>query len=253
MTRVHPVARQSPLKVVLAWCSIAILLAASPVAAQAILLAQGPNRADAILSDAKLQSLVMWPSPTGVCTAENFVLGAASTIARLRIWGIYFPGGTAPALDHFGVAIRADAGGAPGALLWSQENVPSTRQATGRSVTGVAEYVYTLTPDAFTRTAGTYWVEVCNDTSGHGASFYWEFGTLDPTHGIPGAAAIRTTSRDLGWQAVTGDVERQDLAIEIAADPSTAAVPTLGGWVLALLGVALAATGLRFVRHSQAG
>jgi hypothetical protein len=54
---------------------------------------------------------------------------------------------------------------------------------------GVDEYRFILNlPNPSTLSAGTYWVEICNDTTTITDDFFWKTGTLDPTHGIAGCA-----------------------------------------------------------------
>lgn len=222
------------------------------VAAQTTLLSQPPNRTDAHLSDAKLNSMIMWPTPTGVCAAENFVLPSTSTIARIRIWGVYSPGGGAPATDSLTVTLHGDAAGLPGAVLSTQSGVPASRRPTGEAVGGLAEYVYSLPLDPVARPPGSYWIEVCNDTTGNAPSFFWEFGTVDPARGVPAAAYVLTAPAGNAWQVLDVDSNRRDLAIEISAQPVAEVVPTLTDWGLALLGVLLGAGGAGFARRGRA-
>ena len=111
----------------LVWGMVAAAVFSVPALAQTTLLSQPPNRVDAHLSDAKLQSSPLSPVPTGACVAENFVLAAKTIIAEIRIWGIYFPGGVAPATDNFTVTVRSDTAGLPGAALSTPRNVSATR------------------------------------------------------------------------------------------------------------------------------
>ena len=232
----------------LLWGAVSTILLSEPASAQTALLSQPPSHLDSHLSDARLQDFPTLPNPTGACVADNFVLSSQKTIARIRIWGIYF-GGTAPATDNFTVVIHTDAAGLPGTALSTQHNVPATRRVTGEKVGAWAEHVYTLMPSPALLAAGTYWVEVCNDTTGNPSSFYWEFGATDPLHGIPGAAFTLTAIPGSNWQVVDIDSNRQDLAIEMTAQPVTAAVPALTGWGVALLSVLFGAGGLYSLRR----
>jgi len=230
------------------WSVVAAAVLSGPALAQTALLSQPPNRVDAHLSDAKLQSSLVSPVPTGACAAENFVLSAKTIIAEIRIWGIYFPGGIAPATDNFTVIVRSDTAGLPGAALSSQRNVPATRQVTGERVDGITEHAYTLMLDSAHWAPGVYWVEICNDTTGSAASFYWEFGVADPLRGVPGAAFVLTAPPGNGWLALDAGSDRQDLAIEITARPVATAVPTLSALGMAIVSGLLAVGGTFLAR-----
>jgi hypothetical protein len=214
-------------------------------------LSQPPSRIDAHLSDAKLQDSLVLPVPTGICVAENFVLPAREILAEMRIWGIYSPGGVAPATDRFTVRLRSDTAGLPGAVLSTQHDVPVARQATGGNVGGIAEHVYTLTLDATALPPGVHWVEICNDTTGNPAAFYWEFGAVDPVRGVPGAAFILTELPGSNWLALDAGSGRQDLAIEITARPVATAVPTLSPLGTAIVSGVLALGGVYLIRRSR--
>ena len=234
------------------WGVVAATVFSGPALAQTALLSQPPNRVDAHLSDAKLQSLLLSPVPTGVCVAENFVLAAKTIIAEIRIWGIYFPGGVAPATDNFTVTVRSDTAGLPGAALSTPRNVPATRQVTGESVDGITEHAYTLMLDSAIRAPGVYWVEICNDTTGSAASFYWEFGGADPLRGVPGAAFVLTAPPGNNWLALDAGSDKQDLAIEITARPVATAVPTLSTLGMAIMIGTLAVGGIYLTQRSRA-
>lgn len=230
---------------------VATALFSGPALGRTALLSQPPSRIDAHLSDAKLQSSLPSPVPTGACVAENFVLPAEEVLAEIRIWGIYFPGGVAPAADRFSVRFRADAAGLPGAALSTQLDVPVTRQATGGNVDGIAEHVYTLTPNAAVLAPGIHWIEICNDTTGNPAAFYWEFGVVDPVRGVPGAAFVLTEPPGSTWLALDAGSDRKDLAIEMTTRPVATAVPALSTLGMAVLSGVLAAGGIYRTRRSR--
>ena len=229
MIKLRPTRRGVRILPALLWSVVFIAMFSDPASTQTAVLSQSPNHIDSHMSDAKLQSFPLLPNPTGVCVADNFILSSETTIAQIRIWGIYFPGGnSAPAIDNFTVIIHPDTAGLPGTALSTQHNVPVTRQVTGGNVGGNTEYVYTLMLNPVILAPGTYWVEICNDTTGNPSSFFWEFGVVDPIHGIPGAAFVFTALFGSNWQVLGIDSDRQDLAIEITTQPVTTAVPTWG-------------------------
>ena len=235
---------------VLFWSVVFIVMFSSPALSQTTILTQSPNHIDSVRSDAK--SLPLPLAPSGDSVADNFILSSGQTIAQIRIWGVYAYGNTAPAIDSFTVIIHSDAAGLPGAALSVQPNVPVTRQVTGGTVGGnFTEYVYTLTPNPVILTPGTYWVEIYNDTTGDPDSFFWEFGVVDPIHGIPGAAVALTTP-GINWQVLSIDNARQDLAIEITTQPPTTAVPTITGWAMVIMSLLLGGSGIYLLGRRRA-
>lgn len=118
--------------------------------------------------------------------AENFLLLHDAVVHSLNIWGGYT--GNTPVPDVFTVVFHQDASGLPGAVIASETAVPSSRTLTGRQFLGVDEYAYTLTlASPVALPAGTYVVEIFNDTTGSSTTFIWEralFGW------IPGVARL---------------------------------------------------------------
>jgi hypothetical protein len=143
--------------------------------------------------------------------AENFVLAAPAPVGELTIWGGYFPGDLPLATDVFRVLIHSDSGGAPGAVVYDESNVSSTKTQTGLVLFGVHEYEYTLNlATQVNLAAGTYWVEVFNDTTGNSDQWFWETGDLDVTNGIAGSGYAFETP------AVTWNLDpATDLALQI--------------------------------------
>ena len=148
-----------------------------------VVLSQAPNQVNGLFSDSDCDLC-----PGGQQSlADNFVLTATTTVGELMVWGGYFPSDT-PSADTFTVIFHQDSGGLPGAVIASESGTPS-RMVTGVVLFGVAEYEYVYTLGSpVTLDAGTYFVEVFNDTSGNSDSFFWETGNLDPVNGIAGQA-----------------------------------------------------------------
>jgi hypothetical protein len=106
--------------------------------------------------------------------------------------------------------------------------------------------------DSAIRALGDLWVEICNDTTGSAASFYWEFGGAVPLRGVPGAAFVLTAPPGNSWLALDAGSDKQDLAIETTARPVATAVPTLSTLGMALNGGTLAVGGIHPARESRA-
>lgn len=163
----------------------------APATPNAALILQPPNQNNALFADAGCDTCLLADPPTpGQSVADDFVLSAAGAISTITVWGVYFPA-DAPVPDNWTVIFHADAGGLPGAVLETQTNVPSSRFVTGISLGGLAEWQYQLTLNTpVPLTAGTYWVEIYNDTLlGVGTDDWaWETGNLDPINGRLGLA-----------------------------------------------------------------
>jgi hypothetical protein len=92
---------------------------------------------------------------------------------------------------------------------------------------GVHEWEFTLTLGTpVNLTAGTYWIELFNDTTGNPDDFFWETGNLDPTHGGPGS----------GWTTATPGVAwnfdgATDMAIQIDGPASACYTPSDVPWL----------------------
>jgi uncharacterized repeat protein (TIGR01451 family) len=145
-----------------------------------LLLDQAPNQTNGLFADADC----------GLCgtgqqsIADNFILTDTYTIEEIIIWSGYFPGNSQP-VDDIDVIFHANAGTLPGAAVSTETNVPATRVQTGVILFGVNEWMTTLTlANPVELTAGTWWVEIFNNTAGNADNYFWEVGNLDPVHGI---------------------------------------------------------------------
>ncbi|MHC4696413.1 MAG: IPTL-CTERM sorting domain-containing protein [Planctomycetota bacterium] len=110
-----------------------------------------------------------------VC-AQQFSLFLPKTVHAIKIWGGYYPANT-PAIDDFTVIFHAQDPdtGLPGTTVASETQVSSMGIQTGLAVAGVDEWEITLDLAApVALSAGTYWVEIFNDTTGdNDDDFFW--------------------------------------------------------------------------------
>jgi uncharacterized membrane protein len=181
----------------------------SPAAPEDILIDQQPNGSNGIFSDV---SCDLCGGPQVL--AESFILDGTATIGQIVFWTGYFPGDVPIDPDHFTVIFHEDSGGFPGATISTETEVPSTREQTGLILFGVHEYIHTLTLAApVTLDAGTYFVEIYNDTGFGTDDFFWEVGNTDPVHGqvgsafafeAPGSSWNYDFGQDLSLQLITG-------------------------------------------------
>ncbi|MBX3395357.1 MAG: M4 family metallopeptidase [Phycisphaerae bacterium] len=145
----------------------------------AYFLRQIPNRSTSFISDAD-------PHPSAGMNkrAEDFELLRPARLEGLRFWGGYTP--NAPAPDSFTIRIYTWNGGIPGTFITERTAIVPSRVATGRTFGSASfpttEYVYQATLSTpVDLTAGRYFVELFNDTSGHPSTWLWEralFGWL---------------------------------------------------------------------------
>ncbi|MFT5052824.1 MAG: hypothetical protein ACI8QZ_004262 [Chlamydiales bacterium] len=142
---------------------------------------QLPDLVDAYASDIDASRAV----------AENCTLTEATELCELVVWGTYAFGQTTPASDLFTLFIHADAAGLPGALVYTEVGIDSTRTSTGGLIVGLfEEFRYSLTPKfPVFLPAGDLWFEVINNTSADtDDQWFWETGTQDAVSGIAGSA-----------------------------------------------------------------
>lgn len=166
-----------------------------------LLLDQSPNQTNGIFSDADCNSC----AATGMQSmAENFVLADTYEINRIVIWSGYFPNNGSPA-DDLDVLIHANNGGTIGANISTESNVPSSRTQTGVVLFGVNEWMTVMTlTNPVQLGAGTYWLEVFNNTAGSPDSYFWEVADPDPVAGLPGTL-FSTATPGTGWNPASAD------------------------------------------------
>jgi hypothetical protein len=119
--------------------------------------------------------------------AEQFIIWEETTVVGVNCWGGYYPSDVPTASDAFTLIFRSNSGGMPGAEIAKFGPLAGTRAQTGVVLFGVHEYLHEL-PVNLALGAGTYWIELFNDTSGSSESWFWEAGNRDPTEGIAGQA-----------------------------------------------------------------
>lgn len=121
--------------------------------------------------------------------ADNVILLKQQAIESVRLWGGYYPDSLEPP-DHFTVIFHDDGVAGPGAVVAVRSDVTSSRLLTGGDFLGlhVDEWEYTLTFDqAVVLEAGTYFVEILNDTTGSPDTFFWQRALVGHIPGAYGA------------------------------------------------------------------
>ncbi|MEM7587551.1 MAG: hypothetical protein AAF560_29455 [Acidobacteriota bacterium] len=143
-----------------------------------------------------------------ISVAEDFDLTADFTLEMFRIWGAYAQGSEPP--DDFTVIVHTREGGVPGVALSTQENVASVRALTGVTFDEFAEWEYVISLNTPVElAAGSYFLEIFNNTVDSGDTFFVECGFLDTRHGFDGLVWSDTTPGST-WNQVM-----DDLAFEI--------------------------------------
>ena len=185
------------------------------------LVDQPPNQINGLFSDSDCD----FCGGGAQTISENFVLGSAAAIGQLVFHGGYFPASIVTP-DSFDVLIHQNAGGLPGANVFTATGLsPSNRFDTGVNLFGVDEYEYTIDLNTPSLPAGTYFIEIFNDTSGSPESWFWETGNLDGVAGIAGFAFDFQTP-GVFWNAGGG----LDMAMVLSSGttaPDVSAVKTL--------------------------
>ncbi|MEE9554661.1 MAG: T9SS type A sorting domain-containing protein [candidate division Zixibacteria bacterium] len=154
---------------------------------EATCLEQMPNMDNGIFSDEDCDNC-----GTGLqVLAENFVFVAETNIASLTFWGGYYPSNV-NLDDCFTVIFREDQGGVPGDEIDRIDCVEADeKEDTGRDLFGVDEYIYVINT-SMVLPAGTFFVEIYNNSEGSSDSWFWETGDLDSENGIIGQAWTTT-------------------------------------------------------------
>ncbi len=148
-----------------------------------VLVSQPPNHSSSYPSD-----LDPWSGVTAV--ADNFILLRPQTVESVRLWGGYYPNNQPIPVDRFTVRFHEDAAGLPGAVLAERAEVVASRVKTGVTFTprDIDEWEYTLVFDeGVSLSAGTYFVEILNDTTGSPETFAWERALRGHILGVAGA------------------------------------------------------------------
>jgi hypothetical protein len=142
--------------------------------------------------------------------ADNFTVTVSNSttgITQIVIWGGYYPEDIPNTTDNFTFILHSDAAGAPGTVIESRTGIQATsRTQTGVILFGTHEYIFTFdfsaSPIMLPPGTATYWIEIFNPSVESG-NFYWETGTLDPTHGISGSN-FATECPGVTWLGSTG-------------------------------------------------
>jgi len=163
---------------------LAVAAAAAPTPAAGQWLDQQPNHLNGGFSDLTC----------GVCgnisyeVAESFTLEQVAALEEIVIWGGHLA--NVSFADSFSISVYPDAGGLPGSTpVYTEAGVvPVSAVPTGAVFGGTTEVEYTLRPaNPPDLAAGTWWVELANDSTGYSEDFIWEHGVTDSVHGAPGS------------------------------------------------------------------
>lgn len=139
------------------------MIADRQVRAALIAAAMGLSQAApaAVIYNNGAPNLVSGTQMSEFLVAENFILGAAATIANIRFWSIQ-----SAVADYSGSvywAIYSNAAGSPGAVLFGNATLATTATATGLSTGfGYPEFAFDIDVPDFALTPGSYWLGLHN-------------------------------------------------------------------------------------------
>lgn len=161
--------------------------------------------------------------PTNQQVADDFVLGATTSLDSFTWFGRYFADFVVANPVEFSIRIFSDAGGQPAAVPLHTVGVSVNASPTGLDFGGIPWFSYS-SPLALILTAGTYWISVVEDdaaTPAVGGS-QWMWG--DSTFGLRA-----TRNGDVGpWTAGLDRNHAFTLEGSPVPEPSTLALSTLG-------------------------
>jgi len=199
------------------------VLMLTPAGAQpAVVFEQLPDSFGGLFADSHCDGV-----PSGGCfgvteqsTADDFTLTEASRIIEIQLWGEYFPSGAATG-DTFAILFHEDAGGSPGTVVYQALGLlPTSRQATGRTVSGLPEYSYTIVlPSPAVLPAGVGWLEVFNGTTQ--TTDVWNWGK---SLGFGGNGHTSVTTPGTGWTN-----QRRDVSFRLLGESADTNPPEISG------------------------
>jgi hypothetical protein len=145
--------------------------------------------------------------------ADDINVLAAFNVCDIQFWGGYYSSNSSPA-DTFTINILSDAGGCPGAAIYSESNVSVARVQTGNVLFGVNEWLYTATlASTVNLPVGTYFIEIFNNTGLGTDDWFWETGNLDPDYGTS-ANAFAFNTPGITWNCPLGN----DMSMVVCGD-----------------------------------
>jgi hypothetical protein len=172
-----------------------------------LILDQPPNQSNGLYIDLDCDACGSGTQVIG----ENFSLPANNTLGQFVIYTGYHPGNV-PINDTWDLTVHNDNSGVPGTIAYTESDVSATRTDTGVDLFGVDEYRVVLTPSSsIPLTAGTYWVEIHNDSTGSTDNVFWEIGDTG-TNSLAGNAFATQ------YPAVTWNTDNFELAIQICQE-----------------------------------
>ena len=180
--------------------------------AGSLILNQVPNQTNGIFSDLDCDNC-----GSGVqVVADNFALTKPVSLTELVLYTGYFSTNVPLNPDVWSVNIHTDLQGLPDPnnIVFSEDDVASTRTDTGIDLFGVDEYRVVLTLDSPANlTAGTYWLEIHNNSVGSTENVFWEVGDEDLGNTIDGTV-FATEFPGVTWNFEAG----QNFALQICED-----------------------------------
>lgn len=175
----------------------------------AILISTPPDQVSGLFSDVDCQ-----PCGTGQQSiAHEFTLPAGGNVSELIVLGGYHSANTPPGGETFRVLIHNDGGATPGSNVSDEAGItPDSITQTGTILFGVNELELVLTINPIMLAAGTYWLEIFNETADPDDDWFWETGSpQDPNTGL---STFATETPGITWND-----EPHDFAITICDGP----------------------------------
>ncbi|MFT5290913.1 MAG: hypothetical protein ACI82F_002989, partial [Planctomycetota bacterium] len=121
--------------------------------------------------------------------ADSFALAVDQELCDITIWGAFFAGNVNPG-GSFDLFIHEDAGGIPGAVVYSESGIAYSGTPTGGSIGSADEVEFTIVPASPVLLTGgaTYWIEIYSYTGLGTDDWLWVAATPDPVNGAMGLA-----------------------------------------------------------------
>ena len=217
---------------------------------QDVFFDQAPDNSNSAVSDVDCPTCPTGnPGPSQIL-ADNFMIDAAQNITDICWSGEFVNGAGADCITPsttFSIVYYTDANPSiaptvPGTEIARFDDVDPTVTASGNTLMGVNQYVFSTTHDApVSLDAGTtYWVSIYVNITGD-CEFFWDQSATPPADAV---GSVAFDASNLSWT-----ISATDLAVSIGG--IAAPIPTLGQWGIIVLSLLMLIIGVIQVRESR--
>lgn len=227
--------------------NITVLYPADQCPIQDVFFDQAPDNSNSAVSDVDCPTCPTGNMGPSQILADNFMIDVAQNITDICWSGEFIDAMGAdclPTSPSFSIVYYSDANPTiaptiPGTEFARFDNVAPTVQASGNTLMGVNQYVFSTTHAPVSLEAGTtYWVSIYVNITGD-CDFFWDQSATPPADFI---GSVAFDAGNLSWT-----VSATDLAVSIGG--IAAPIPTLGQWGIITLSLLMLIIGIVKVKE----